>query len=678
MKNPLIESMEKLPAFSRIKPEHVKPAIEHIIKESRQQIESLLQQHKTFTWDLLQKTLDQSGEKLSQAWSPVSHLNNVVNTPEMRKAHDACLTDLSEFNTWLGQNVKLYKAYQSLASGESFTLLDQTQKKIIRDNLRDFKLSGVALSRDKKKRFADIQQQLSQLSSRYFGHVLDATMAWSKEICDKEELKGLPENALALAKQQAEAKGKSGYLLTLEHPSYYPVITYCDNRRLREEVYRAYTTRASDQGPHAGQFDNSAIMDEILQLRQELALLLEFNNYAEYSLATKMASSPEETLQFMQDLATRCHNQAKQELSELTTFARDKLKDEPLQAWDIAYFSEKLQQARYSISEEELRPWFPINKVLTGMFTVVERLYGITLQQQSNIDTWHTDVCFYHIQKEGQCIGKFYTDLYARDHKRDGAWMDTCHNRWRTDDRLQTPVAYLTCNFAPPAGNKPALLTHDDVVTLFHEFGHVLHHLLTQIDYPEASGIHGVPWDAVELPSQFMENWCWQKEGLELISGHYETGEPLPKTKLEQLLAARNFQSGIFMTRQLEFALFDMHLHMEYEKGSDIQALLDQIRKNVSVIVPPEFNRFQHTFSHIFDGGYAAGYYSYLWAEVLSADAFSRFEEEGIFNKKAGEAFLNEILSQGSSCDPMEMFIAFRGRAPEIDALLRHKGIMRL
>jgi len=674
MTNPLLEA-EILPSFTKITPNDIKPAIEKIIDESRTKIKSLLRDNKKHTWRSLQEPLDRLSERLSQAWSPVSHLNHVANTPALRKEHDACLMQLSEFNTWLGQNHALYNAYQQLAESSDYDKLDEAQKKIITDSLRDFRLAGVALSDDEKKRFADIQRRLSQLTSQFFGHILDATMAWTKEINDLSELEGVPDNTLALMRQQAQAKGKEGYLLTLDFPNYYPVITYCKNRALREEVYRAYTTRASDQGPQAGQFDNSAIMDEIVTLRQELAALLDFNNYSEFSLVTKMSSSPTEVMEFLNDLAAKSRPQAKQEYQELKLFAENELHGAKLQAWDVAYFSEKLQQQRYSISQEELRPWFPVDKALHGLFTVVQRLYGLSFTLNNEVDTWHPDVRFYNVERAGKVIGQFYIDLYAREHKRDGAWMDGCRNRWKTEANLQIPVAYLTCNFTPPVGDKPALLTHDEVVTLFHEFGHTLHHILTEIDYPDVSGINGVPWDAVELPSQFMENWCWEQESIALISGHYETGEPLPEKKLKQLLAAKNFQSGMFVIRQIEFALFDMRLHSEFKQGSSIQQLLDEVRTQVAVMIPPSFNRFQHSFSHIFDGGYAAGYYSYLWAEVLSADAYSAFEEEGIFNAETGKRFLETILSKGGARDPMDMFVAFRGRRPSINALLRHKGI---
>lgn len=675
MDNPLLKQ-QLLPVFSEIKDSDIEPAIATIIENSKESIEALLKHEKHYTWHSLQEKLDVFSERLAQAWSPVSHLNNVVNTPELRKAHDDCLLHLSSFNTWLGQNTALYAAYQQLADSDEFSTLNAAQKKIITDNLRDFRLAGVTLSKEKKSRFAEIQQRLSHLTSQFFGHVLDATMAWTKIIKDKKELSGLPESALLFSRQQAKNKNTEGYLFTLEFPSYYAVMTYCDNRDLRKEIYTAYTTRASDQGPYAGKFDNSEIMQEIIMLRQELAELLNFPNYAAYSLETKMATSAKEVIAFLQDLAEKSKPQALEELKALKDFARKSLHDEPIQAWDIAYFSEKLQQARYAIDQEALRPWFPLEKVLSGLFAIIKQLYGATLRQQKNIDSWHPDVLFYQIEKEGKIIGQFYIDLYAREHKRDGAWMDVCRNRWQFKDQLQIPVAYLTCNFMPPIENNPALLTHEEVVTLFHEFGHTAHHLFTQIDYPDASGINGVPWDAVELPSQFMENWCWQKESLQLISGHYKTGKPLPDEKLDQLLAAKNFQSGMTLVRQLEFSLFDMRLHIEDKKGTHISNILDEVRQKIAVIIPPKFNKFQHAFSHIFDGGYSAGYYSYLWAEVLSADAFSAFEEEGIFNRDTGERFLETILSKGGSMDPEKMFIRFRGRKPSIDALLKHKGII--
>lgn len=674
MNNPLLESSE-LPTFSKILPEHIKPAIESIIGDNEKAVAALLASDNGKGWGSLQEPLDQLDDRLGQAWSPVGHINAVVNSEALREAYNGCLPLLSEYSTRLGQNRQLFEAYQSLAESKEFQKLDGAQQKVINDNLRDFRLAGVALDDDKKARFGEIKKQLSELTSKFSDNVLDATMAWSKLITDESELAGLPESAMAGAKQLAGAKEKDGWLLNLDFPSYFPVMTYSDNRKLRKEVYTAFSTRASDQGSNAGEFDNTDNIKSILKLRHELAQLLGFDNYAEYSLATKMAESPEKVMAFLLDLAEKSKPQAEQELAELKAFARDEYGVNELEAWDVGYYGEKLRQQRYAISQEELRPWFPAEKTIAGMFEVVNRLYGIEFESVDNVDTWHKDVRFFNIARQGDVIGRFYLDLYAREHKRGGAWMDVCRSRWKQDDKLQLPVAYLTCNFTPPVGDKPALLTHDEVVTLFHEFGHGLHHMLTTVNYAAVSGISGVAWDAVELPSQFMENWCWEKEGLAIISGHFESGEPLPEDMLDKLLAAKNFQSAMMMARQLEFSLFDFRLHKEYQEGLEVQSLLDDVRQKVAVVIPPAFNRFQNSFSHIFAGGYAAGYYSYKWAEVLSADAFSRFEEEGIFNRKTGESFLREILEKGGSAEPMELFVNFRGREPEIDALLRHSGI---
>ncbi len=675
MTNPLLERHE-LPPFSKITPEQVKPAVEQIISESEAAVEKLLNQEAKLNWSSLQEPMDSMGDRLSQAWSPVGHMNAVVNSDELRDAYNSCLPLLSEFSTKMGQNQKLYQAYFSLSNSDEFPKLDSAQKKVIKDNLRDFKLAGVALSEEKKTRYGEIKKALSGLTSKFSDNVLDATMAWSKLIIDEAELAGLPESALAGAKQLAEAKEHSeGWLLNLDFPSYMPVMTYAENRELREEVYTAFSTRASDQGPNAGEFDNSENINEILKLRHELAQLLDFDNYAEYSLATKMADSTDKVVQFLEDLAAKSKPQAEKELAELKAFAMTEHGAEDLEAWDIGYYGEKLRQQRYAISQEELRPWFPAERSVDGMFSVVNRLYGIRFEQDENIETWHKDVRFFNVIKNDEVIGRFYLDLFAREHKRGGAWMDECRVRRKMGDKVQLPVAYLTCNFTPPVGDKPALLTHDEVVTLFHEFGHGLHHMLTRVDYAAVSGINGVAWDAVELPSQFMENWCWEEEGLALISGHFETGESLPKDKLDKLLAAKNFQSAMVMVRQLEFSLFDFKLHRNFSEGKSVQEVLDGIRQQVSVVVAPAFNRFQNGFSHIFAGGYAAGYYSYKWAEVLSADAFSKFEEDGIFNVQTGQSFLQEILEKGGSAEPMELFVNFRGREPQVDALLRHSGI---
>ncbi len=674
MMNPLLEEHE-LPPFSRIDAEQVGPAVDQLLSDYRTGVESLLVDGKAIDWASLQQPLDALDDRLSQAWSPVSHMNSVVNSEALRDAYNAQLPKLSELTTWLGQNTALYNAYQQLADSEAFGSLDTAQQKVITNALRDFKLAGVALADDKKQRYGELKKRLSEVTSKYSDNVLDATMAWTKLISDESELAGLPDSAKANARQLAEAKGKDGWLLNLEFPSYLPVMTYSDNRGLRQEVYTAFSTRASDQGPNGGEFDNSSLMDEIVALRHELAQLLDFNNYAEYSLATKMAESPDKVIEFLEDLAARSKPQAEKELAELKAFAKEVDGFEDLQAWDVAYYAEKLRQHRYAISQEALRPWFPAEKAIDGMFSVTGKLYGLTFREVQGVDTWHRDVRFYDVIRDDDVIGRFYLDPYAREHKRGGAWMDVCRTRMKYDEKVQLPVAYLTTNFTPPVGDKPALLTHDEVVTLFHEFGHGLHHMLTRIDYAAVSGISGVAWDAVELPSQFMENWCWEREGLALISGHYETGEPLPDEMLEKLLAAKNFQSAMLMVRQLEFALFDFRMHKEYQQGLSIQGMLDDVRKQVAVVVPPSFNRFQNSFSHIFAGGYAAGYYSYKWAEVLSADAFSLFEENGIFDRTTGEKFLHEILERGGSREPMELFVAFRGREPQIDALLRHSGI---
>lgn len=675
MTNPLLQTHE-LPPFSRIRPGHVQPAVEAIIKENEEAIEALLRTDSGFSWATLQEPMDTLGDRLSQAWSPVGHMNAVVNSDELRDAYNSCLPILSEFSTRIGQNHGLYEAYRQILGSEEFASLDKAQQKVIRDNLRDFKLAGVALPEDKKARYGEIKKELSELTSKFSDNVLDATMAWFRLITDESELQGLPESALAGARQLAQEKGHDeGWMLNLDFPSYFPVMTYCDNRELREEVYTAFSTRASDQGPNAGEFDNSENIDRILKLRHELAQLLDFDSYAEYSLATKMAESTDQVISFLEDLASRSKPQAEKELAELKAFARDEFGAEDLQAWDIGYYGEKLRQRRYAISQEELRPWFPAEKTISGMFDVVERLYGISFENVEGVDLWHKDARFFNIKRDGEVIGRFYLDLYAREHKRGGAWMDECRVRRRIGTKVQLPVAYLTCNFTPPVGDQPALLTHDEVVILFHEFGHGLHHMLTKVDYSSVSGINGVAWDAIELPSQFMENWCWEEEGLALISSHFETGEPLPKEMLDKLLAAKNFQSAMMMVRQLEFSLFDFRLHKNYAEGKSVQEVLNAVREQVAVVIPPAFNRFQHGFSHIFAGGYAAGYYSYKWAEVLSADAFSRFEEEGIFNRETGESFLQEILEKGGSAEPMELFVSFRGREPEIDALLRHSGI---
>ncbi|MGU5817129.1 oligopeptidase A [Aeromonas hydrophila] len=678
MNNPLL-TMDSLPPFSQIQPDQVQPAVTQAIADCKQKISDVLAQRDPHTWDSLIAPLEEVNDRLARIWSPVSHLNSVLNSEALRAAHDACLPLLSEFQTYVGQHEGLYQAYRELAESDDFPLLSGAQRKEIQNTLRDFRLSGIGLPAEAQQRYGEIQARLSELASRFSNNVLDATQGWSKLVTDEAELAGLPQSAQAAARQLAELKGKEGWLFTLDIPSYLPVMMYADNRALRAELYEAFTTRASDQGPNAGKWDNSAIMTELLTLRRELAQLLGFANYAELSLATKMADKPEQVVNFLTDLAAKSLPQGKAELDEIRAFAAEQHGQGELAAWDLAYYAEKLKQHKFSISDEQLRPYFPASKVVKGLFEVVKRVFGMKVRERLGIDTWHPDVRFYDIfDAEDELRGSFYLDLYAREHKQGGAWMDVClGRRYRQDGSLQKPVAYLTCNFNGPVDGKPALFTHNEVVTLFHEFGHGIHHMLTRIDVAGVAGINGVAWDAVELPSQFLENWCWESEALAFISGHHETGEPLPADLLEKMLTARNFQAAMQMLRQLEFALFDFRLHQEFDPASadQIPALLDEVRSQVAVMTPPAFNRFQHSFSHIFAGGYAAGYYSNKWAEVLSADAFSRFEEEGIFNPATGQSFLKNILEKGGSKEPMELFRAFRGREPQVDALLRHSGI---
>jgi len=653
--------------------------VDTLLDESREAIDRLAQQSATTppTWENFAAPLEAVNDRLSQAWSPVSHLNGTMNTPELRDAYQACLEKLSAFGTWVGQHEGLFKGWQALKESESWPTLTAAQQRTVDNALRDFRLAGVDLPADKKARYGEIQSRLSTLSNQFSNNVLDATQAWHKDIQDREALAGVPESALETLKALADAKGVEGYRITLDFPSFFPIVSYADSRELREEVYTAFVTRASDQGPNAGKFDNAPILEEILTLRQELARLLGFDTYADYSLTTKMADSPAQVLDFLEDLARRAKPQAQEEFAELSAYARDKLGIETLKPWDVAYASEKLREARYAISQEQLRPYFPAPRVVDGLFQVVERLYGVQVTEDSSAPSYHDDVRFFRITEQGTPIAGFYLDLYAREGKRGGAWMADCRVRRKTENGVQLPVAFLTCNFTAPVGGKPALLTHDEVTTLFHEFGHGLHHMLTKQEVADVSGINGVAWDAVELPSQFMENYCWEREGLDLLAKHVDTGEPLPDVLFERLQAAKNFQSAMGMVRQIEFSLFDLRLHHELEapSASDVQALLDDVRRQTSVLPVVDFNRFQNSFSHIFAGGYAAGYYSYKWAEVLSADAWSAFEEAGIFDPTTGQRFREEILEQGGARDAAELFRAFRGREPSVEPLLRHSGI---
>ncbi len=664
-----------LPSFSSLRPEAVEPAIDDLLENNRRQLAELLDGPADFDWHNLIEPLEILEDRLHQAWAPVSHLNSVVNSEPLRAAYNACLPKLSDYATELGHNEALYLAYRQVASREGLT---PPQRKLLDNALRDFHLAGVDLPAEKKARFKAISQELARLTAKFSENLLDATMAWSRAIEDRARLAGLPSTAMELFHQTAAQRGQEGWLLTLEMPSYLPVMTYADDRELRRGMYTAYVSRASELFPAGTQWDNGAIMEQILGLRHELAQLLGCANYVELSLATKMATSPQQVLDFLHDLARRSRPQAERELQELADFARERFAAPPLEAWDIAYYAEKLRQERYAFCQEDLRPYFPVPRVLDGLFGVVGRLFGLHIVETQGIDTWHPEVRFFEVRDaHGALRGHFYLDLYARPNKRGGAWMDDCVNRLAFADREQWPVAFLTCNFTPPVGDKPSLLTHDEVETLFHEFGHGLHHMLTLIDYPAIGGINGVAWDAVELPSQIMENWCWEREALARLSGHWQSGEPIPDELYAKLRAAKNFHSGMQMLRQLEFALFDLRIHLEYDptRGGRIYPILEEVRQEVAVVRPPAFNRFPHGFSHIFSGGYAAGYYSYKWAEVLSADAFSRFEEEGIFDPGVGAAFMREILEKGGSEDAMALFVRFRGRPPTIDALLRHSGI---
>jgi oligopeptidase A len=679
IKDSCLTKTDALPIFSQLKTEEIEPVVKQTIADNKALIDQKLAELDTYTWDNFVAVLDEADDHLGKLWSPVSHMNSVVSNDKLRAAHDACLGLFSEYGTFVGQHQGLYEAYLSIAQSAEFSQLKGEQQKVIENALRDFKLAGIALSDQKKQRYGEIKQQLSQLQSTFSNHVMDATLAWSKLVTDLDMLAGLPKTAIAAAKQAAEEKELDGYLFTLDFPSYLAVMSYAQNRELRQEVYTAFATRASDQGPNANEFDNSEIIEQILALRHELAQLLDFNDYGEYSLATKMADKPSQVIDFLTELADKSFAQAEQERDQVLAFAKEKDGLDELQAWDLSYYAELLKQQRYNISDEELRPYFPEHKVVSGLFDVVHRLFGLNIKESKDVDIWHKDARFFEIyNRQKEHIGSFYLDLYARAHKRGGAWMADCRvRRRRVDGSLQLPVAYLTCNFNKPVGSQPALFTHDEVVTLFHEFGHGLHHMLTKIESSNVSGINGVPWDAVELPSQFLENWCWEPEALALISGHVDTDDTLPADLLEKMLEAKNYNSALQMMRQLEFSLFDFILHHQYKVGEkgQVQRVLSEVRKKVAVIQAPEFNRFQHSFSHIFAGGYAAGYYSYKWAEVLSSDAFSKFEENGIFDAETGRSFLTNILEKGGSESPMTLFKAFMGREPSIDALLRHSGI---
>ena len=673
MFNPVLYR-ESLPLFDQIKPDHISPAIESILKEANTLIHSLREMSIPPSWDNFVEPIEMISEKISRAWGQIEHLNAVINSENLRKAYNDNLIKLTEFYTNLSQDESLYKKYQSLKNSETFNSLTSSQKRVIDNVLREFKLGGAELNEDKKKRFKVIQEKLAKLSTQFEENILDATNEFSIFVDHVDELSGIPEENIKKARAEAKEDKKEGYKFTLHFPSYLPVMQYADSRALREKLYHGYATRASELA--SPKFDNTNLIDEILSLRYESSKLLGFKHFTEMSLVSKMAKSSEEVITFLMDLANKAKPFALKDMDELKSFAKI-LKIEKLEAWDVAYVSEKLRQAKYSFSENEVKQYFPEHRVLEGLFKVVETIFKLKIIK-SDAPIWHKDVSFYSIKNENnELVGQFYFDLYARNHKRGGAWMDEAISRYKNSLGSSHPVAFLTCNFSSPSDNKPALFSHDDVITLFHEFGHGLHHMLTKVDDYSISGIKGVEWDAVELPSQFMENFCWEWDVVKHMTEHVDNKNPLPKSLFDKMIEAKNFQSGMQTLRQIEFSLFDIRLHTEYSDQNKINPLklLETIRDEIAVVRPPSWNRFPNSFSHIFAGGYAAGYYSYKWAEVLASDAFSLFEEEGILSSHAGQKFQNEVLSRGGSRPAMESFVAFRGREPNVDALLRHSGM---
>ena len=672
--NPLLD-FSGLPRFADFNPGLVTPAVEHLLAENRALIERVAADRGDPTWRDFVQPVEDANERLHRAWGIVGHLNAVMNSPELREVYNANLPRVTQYYAELGQHEGMFARFKALRAGREYASFTPAQKKIVENELRDFRLGGAELPPEKKARFKEISERLSQISSRFSDNLLDATNAYAHTVTDRAEAAGIPDDVLAAAREAAQSGGEAGWKFTLHAPSYLPVMQYADHRPLRERMYHAYVTRASEFGK--SEWDNTALIAEILRLRRELAQLLGFASYAEYSLEPKMAESPRQVLEFLEELAARAKPYARRDLEEVADFARGELGLAQLQAWDLAYVSEKLRAKRYAFSDQEVKQYFPETRVLPGMFQLVERLYGLSIEP-AQAPVWHPDVRFYSIRdRAGALVGQFYADLYARPSKRGGAWMDEALTRRLREGRVQTPVAYLNCNFSAPVGGKPALFTHDEVTTLFHEFGHGLHHLLTRVDYLGVSGINGVEWDAVELPSQFMENFCWEWDVLAPMTAHVGTGAPIPRALFDKMLAAKNFQSGMQTVRQLEFALFDLRLHHDHDPAGPRSALdlLDEVRRQVAVVRPPDYNRFPHNFSHIFAGGYAAGYYSYKWAEVLSADAYSLFEENGVLDSATGQRFWDEVLGMGGSRPALESFVAFRGREPKMEALLRHSGM---
>ncbi len=681
MANPLLD-FTGLPRFLEIEPHHIQSALDHLLDENRARIADLTAKPTLARWDNFAKPLAIMDERLNRLWSIVSHLNAVNNSEEIRAVYEIALETFTSYQTEVSQNKDLFSGFTCIEANDEFGMLNRAQQKTIRNAIRDSRLGGVELEGVKRQRFSEISNDLATLSNQFEQNLLDATDSWHLDLKSESDLDGLPDSLRALASQIAQAAGVKGWRFTLQAPTYGPFMMFSRRRELRQEMYEAYVTRASDSGPNAGVWDNTMLMEKILQLRTEQAQLLGYERYVDWALVTRMAATCGNVESFLDDLVQRTRPYARRDLEELTDFVNLVSPNTKLEAWDLPYWSEQLRQSRYEFSQEEVRPYFPLDRVLDGMFMVVKRLFGIVVKPAVKApQLWHRDVMFFEILDGDATVrGQFFLDAYARTNKRAGAWMSDCISRHRTSDgNTQIPVAFLTCNFTPPVGDRPSLLTHEDVLTLFHEFGHGLHHMLTRIDEPPVAGINGVPWDAVELPSQFLENWCWESPVIDLISGHFESREKLPHDLLQRLRKARNFQAGMQMIRQLEFATFDLRLHSRVKaiSGKSIQDTINDVRRDVAVVEYPSINRFQHSFSHIFAGGYAAGYYSYKWAEVLSADAFGRFEEKGLFDNESGIAFMTEILEKGGTEDPLSMFEAFRGREPSVEPLLRHYDLNR-
>ena len=674
-RNPLLD-FTGLPRFAAIGTGHITPAVDLLLAENRACIEGLTQPGTAATWADFVAPLEDANERLARAWGVVSHLHGVLDSPELRAAYNGNQPKIVQYYTELGQNLILFEKYKALRAAPEYAALSAAQRKIVDNEIRDFRLSGAELAPSKKQRFGAISEELAHLSTRFSENLLDATNAFSLRVEDPGKLEGIPADVIETARAAAGKEGSPGWKFSLHAPSYGPFMQYAAGRDLREQMYRAYVTRASEFGNT--ELDNTPLITQILSLHHEAAKLLGYANHAEVSLVPKMAQTPKQVLDFLNDLAAKALPFARKDYAELSEFAAAELGLARLEAWDLAYASERLRAARYAFSDQEVKQYFPEAKVVQGMFRVVETIFGVRILPDQ-AETWDPAVRFFRIDDlQGRLLGQFYLDPYARDSKRGGAWMDEAISRRRLGDRVQTPVAYLTCNFSAPVGGKPALFTHDEVLTLFHEFGHGLHHMLTRVDHIGVSGLHGVEWDAVELPSQFMENFCWEWEVLEHMTAHVDSGEPLPRALHQKMLAAKNFQSGMQTVRQLEFSLFDMHLHYDFDAGGSQtpQQLLDEIRSRVAVAIPPDYNRFPNSFSHIFAGGYGAGYYSYKWAEVLSADAYGLFEENGVLDARSGERFRDEILAVGGSRPALDSFKALRGREPTVDALLRHSGMI--